>query len=137
MLPSEFWYDTVSGAVGLMGQGTSAFVPAGLDLGGPLPADASYTPGAAHTGVFVNGREITQQELDFLNQLIYFAPGSYVILNDGTAYDVTDPTQSVNLIDLATQQGYHPHSGPLSHYDLTGISVLSDGDFLEHEPQFP
>jgi hypothetical protein len=144
-LPGQFWYDPVSGAVGLMGQGTSGFLPAGLDLGGPLPVDASYSPGTAHTGVFVNGREITQHELDFLGQLISLAPpggitlgngDSYAILPDGTAYNVTDPGHSVNLITLAGQLGHQPHSGPLSTYDLTGISVLSDGTFigiLEHD----
>jgi hypothetical protein len=147
-LPSAFWYDDVSGAVGLMGQGTSGFGPAGLNeapltrnLFAPLPADASTvnTPLSMRTGVYVNGREITQPERDFLLRLVNRAPAGaitlglgnrYTIQSNGTAFNQADPAHSVNLIQLANQLGSQHHTGPLSTYDLTGISVLSDGDYL-------
>jgi hypothetical protein len=141
VLPGQFWYDSVSGAVGMMGQGTSGFVPANLNLPGvpAVPALASYPAGTALLGttqVLVNGRVLTPGELNFLNRLVAplnysLMPGHhYTIQADGTAYDGLDPTQSVNLIQLANQQGHHATRGPLSTYDKTGISVLSDGDFL-------
>jgi hypothetical protein len=140
-LPSQVWYDSVSGAAGLMGQGTAVFLPAGLSLPGvpPVPALASYPTGtdlSNTTQVFVNGRIITPAELSFLNGLVAplhyaMAPGHhYTIQVDGTAFDTADPTHTVNLIQLANQQGHHAPSGVLSTYDVTGISVLSDGQFL-------
>jgi hypothetical protein len=139
-LPSQLWYDSVSGAAGMMGQGTAVFSP-GLSLPGvpPVPALASYPPGtdlSSTTQVYVNGRVITAAELSFLNGVVaplHYAmvPGHhYTIQADGTAYDAVDPTRTVNLIQLANQQGHHASSGPLSRYDVTGISVLSDGQLL-------
>ena len=49
-----YWYDRVSGAWGLDGGPTAGWILPGLDLGGPLPADASN----GNTGVFINGREL-------------------------------------------------------------------------------
>jgi hypothetical protein len=50
----DFWYDKVSGGWGLAGGPTLGFTAPGLDLGGPLKADASR----GNTGVFINGREL-------------------------------------------------------------------------------
>lgn len=50
----RYWYDKWSGAWGLEGGPALGMIPAGLTLGGPLPADASH----GRTGVFVNGREL-------------------------------------------------------------------------------
>jgi hypothetical protein len=60
-----YWYDPVLGAVGLDGQATAGFLPAGLPLGGPLTEDAS----AGTTGVFVNGRELPPDDLAALEDL--------------------------------------------------------------------
>lgn len=49
-----YWYDDQSGAVGLWGGPLAGFLPAGLELGGPLKADCS----GGGTGVFINGREL-------------------------------------------------------------------------------
>src|SRR4051794_4561280 len=34
----DYWYDNLSGAVGIWKGPTAAFLPAGLGLGGPMPA---------------------------------------------------------------------------------------------------
>jgi hypothetical protein len=135
LLPSEFWYDSVSGAVGLIGQGTSAFGPAGL-LAGVLPAvPANASNGTS--GIFVNGRQITTAELTFLQNLIN-DPGDapapmgatqFFVEADGDAGQIGGGVLW-NLITEAQEEGRSPRTGPLSTYDLTGISVLSDGDFL-------
>jgi hypothetical protein len=135
LLPSEFWYDSVSGAVGLIGQGTSAFGPAGL-LAGVLPA-VPANASAGTSGIFVNGRQITNAELTFLQNLIN-DPGDapapigatqFFVNANGDAGQVGGGVLW-NLITEAQEEGSSPRSGPLSTYDLTGISVLSDGDFL-------
>ncbi len=47
-----------------------AFLPPGLTLGGPVPADASGGGQGALTGVFINGRELHPLDVVGLQQLI-------------------------------------------------------------------
>jgi hypothetical protein len=129
-LPAEFWYDSVSGATGYMGRGTNTFAPAGLTLP-PMVADVS---GGA-TNVLVNGRELVQTELDFLQSLVGpIAPGTYYLHNDGWAGSIlpdgSEGDPLANLIQIAQALGNPQRPGIFSTYDLTGISVLSDGNFL-------
>jgi hypothetical protein len=79
--PGEYWYDMVSGAWGRDGEPIAGQMMAGLDLGGPLRADASR--GTAD--VFVNGRQITMGEKAFLEHLCQteVVPGRYWILFNG------------------------------------------------------
>ncbi len=53
----RFWYDTLSGAWGVIGREPAGFILTGHDFG-PLPADAS----GGDTGVFINGRQINMVE---------------------------------------------------------------------------
>lgn len=57
--PGRYWYDRLTGAWGLQGQGTAGFMRAGLPLGGELRADAS----AGRTGVFINGRQLADSDV--------------------------------------------------------------------------
>lgn len=57
--PGRYWYDRMTGAWGHEGHGTAGFMPAGLQLGGALRADAS----AGRTGVFINGRELADSDV--------------------------------------------------------------------------
>jgi hypothetical protein len=125
-LPGAYWYDSVSGAVGAIGQGTSGFLPAGLPLGGPLPADASN----GTSGVFVNGRQLTAAEKAFLESVLGtpIAPGSYFLDANGDAGLQGGPVVA-NLVQLARERGIG-HASHLSTYDLTGLSVLGDGSFI-------
>jgi hypothetical protein len=77
----HYWYDKISGAWGRDGEPVAGQMLAGLELGGPLRADASR--GTA--GVFINGRQITKGEKAFLEQLCQsvVAPGRYWILFNG------------------------------------------------------
>ena len=61
----HYWYDPASGASGIWGGPTAGFLPAGLSLGGKLPANAS----GGGTGVFVNGRELHPMDVWALSQL--------------------------------------------------------------------
>lgn len=61
----SYWYDRRCGAWGREGGPTLGFLPAGLNLGGRLRADAS----AGDTGVFVNGRQLHLQDKLGLEQM--------------------------------------------------------------------
>jgi len=61
----HYWYDPASGASGIWSGPTAGFLPAGLSLGGKLPANAS----GGGTGVFVNGRELHPMDVWALSQL--------------------------------------------------------------------
>src|SRR5689334_14440926 len=61
----NYWYDKISGAWGLQGGPVMGFNVPGLDLGGPLQANASN----GNTGIFVNGRELPSQDVQGLQRL--------------------------------------------------------------------
>jgi len=65
LVKGAFWYDRVSGLWGMQGGPTMGQILPGLNLGGPLRADASN----GRTRVFINGREIHRLELRYLQQL--------------------------------------------------------------------
>ena len=96
----EYWYDRTSGAAGPAGGQTLTFIVPGLDLGGPLQPDAS----AGNTGVFINGRELPQQDLIALTRLVGFVqPGRYFLDGNGNAgYEGGPPM--INLIAASRQQ---------------------------------
>jgi len=79
---ADYWYDPVLGAWGGRGGPTMGFIPPGLNLGGPLQADAS----GGGTYVFVNGRELDPYDLMLLQQLTGpIVPGRYFITAQGYA----------------------------------------------------
>jgi hypothetical protein len=71
--PGRYWYDKVSGLWGQEGKPTIGQIIPGLDLGGPLEADASH----GGTKIFLNGRELSQAEVQILQQLGPVNPGRY------------------------------------------------------------
>jgi len=72
--PGTYWYDDISGLWGMQGGPTLGQVWPGLDLGGPLQADAS----GGGTQVFINGRELHPKEVDYLRGLFgYVLAGRY------------------------------------------------------------
>jgi hypothetical protein len=75
-LPSgRYWYDRISGAWGGDGTPTQGFTRPGLELGGPLPEDATvksggWLSGLTRTRTYVNGRELAQSEGLWLAQVL-------------------------------------------------------------------
>src|SRR5689334_5563418 len=70
-LPSgDYWYDNDSGAAGRWGGPTLGILPPGLQLGGPMPANASGGGDGSVTGVFINGRELHPQDVQKLEALV-------------------------------------------------------------------
>src|SRR5215470_3159647 len=117
----DYWYDNRSGAAGTWGGPATAILPAGLGLGGALPANAS----GGGTGVFVNGRELHPIDLERLQALVGPVPrGRYWVDAQGNAGPEGKPA-TINLVRAAGQQGNGPrppdgqcggHMGPYVTY---------------------
>lgn len=58
----NYWYDHKTGAWGYLGGPMNGLLPAGLNIGGPMPAHAS----GGQTGVFINGRELHARDVQVL-----------------------------------------------------------------------
>jgi hypothetical protein len=115
----DFWYDAVMGAWGYRGGPTMGFVVAGLDLGGPLAADASN----GNTGVFINGRQLPVQDVMALQQVVPMVwPGRYRMDAYGNAA-LENGFPLGNIWQLAQSSGA-PKEGILSTYDKTGVAVI-------------
>lgn len=73
-VPGDYWYDAISGLYGTMGQQAMGMMMPG-HLFGQLPGNASN----GDTGVFMNGRNLTALEVNYINLLIgtQALPGRY------------------------------------------------------------
>ena len=118
----SYWYDPVSGFWGAEGGPSSGQIMPGLDLGGPLQANAS---GGHGTGVFINGREIHPQEYQYLQQQFgSVTPGRYW-LNAQLIGGFEGGPASFNLNQQANNSG-----GSNSGYNVNtyGGGLMSDGN---------
>jgi hypothetical protein len=116
----DYWYDPFSGLFGLMGGPGLGFTMPGLEVGGPLPADAS----GGGTNVFVNGRELHQMDVAALMALGPIYPGRYWLRYDGY-YGLEGGMPLGNLIMLAQQASGGAgsnRSGPFGHLGSDGQS---------------
>src|SRR5688500_4860889 len=68
LVPGRYWYDAMSGLWGLEGGPSVGLIAAGLPFGRMNPR-ASVGSRAGITGVFINGREIHPDELQYLRAL--------------------------------------------------------------------
>jgi TolB-like protein len=100
----EYWYDPGTGASGRWGGPTLAFLPAGLDLGGRLPADASGGGQGVLTGVFINGRELHPVDVLGLREIIgVVLPGRWWVDARGN-YGLEGGPALGNLVLIAQQR---------------------------------
>lgn len=61
--PGEYWYDSLAGFWGVMNQPCLGIIPPFIEeFDHPMPKNCA----AGNTGVFVNGRELNQKDLDLL-----------------------------------------------------------------------
>lgn len=134
--PGDYWYDAFSGLFGMMGGPGLGFTMPGMQIGGPLPSDAS----GGGSGVFVNGRELHPQDVAALGALGPVYPGRYFLRYDGW-YGLENGTVLGNLIMLSQQAAGGPgynrttYSGHLGSDGQTsyffdpnsGCSVISGG----------
>ena len=114
-----YWYDPVCGAWGFQGGPVAGYVLPGLNLGGPLRADASN----GNTGVFANGRELHPYDVLALQRLVGAVyPGRYWVDARGN-YGYEGGAMLGNLWALARSTGAR-REGILSSYDKTGVAVI-------------
>jgi hypothetical protein len=100
----EYWYDARTGASGKWGGPTLAFLPAGLDLGGPLPASASGGGQGTLTAVFINGRELHPVDVMGLREILgTVLPGRWWVDSQGTYGPEGGPPLG-NLVYIAQQR---------------------------------
>lgn len=118
---ADYWYDTVLGAWGVRGGPTLGFIAPGLDLGGPLQADASD----GETQIFVNGRELHLYDALALQRLTGpILPGRYFITAQGLAgFEGGAPLW--NLAQLAAESNVNSSNRWQSR--ILGASGFSDG----------
>lgn len=75
--PGAYWYDVRTGVAGRWGGPVAVFLPPGLPLAGPLPAEASGGGNGRLTAVFINGRELHPSDVMALRQYGPVIPGRY------------------------------------------------------------
>jgi hypothetical protein len=76
----DYWYDNRSGAAGIWKGPAAALLPAGLGLGGAMPAECS----GGGTGVFINGRELHPLDVALLSQIGPVLRGRWFLDADGS-----------------------------------------------------
>lgn len=125
ILDGDYWYDKVSGAWGQHGGPAVGLILPGLDLGGPLAADAS---GNARTGVFVNGRQLHPMDVAALQQITPVYPGRYWVDGMGNVGLEGGPVLA-NLWALAKARNASRGGGSSTWYSKDGSSMVgSDGN---------
>ncbi len=127
-----YWYDPRTGASGRWGGPALAFLPPGLQLGGPLPADASGGGQGTLTGVFVNGRELHPLDVLGLQQLIgQVWPGRWWVDAQGNyGLEGGPPVGNLVLLARARRSGGGGQAWS-KHYEGTtpgqNMNLASDG----------
>ncbi len=116
VVPGRYWYDPMTGLYGREGGPTLAQGMPGLNLGGPLRADASGGGTGALTGVFINGREIHPDEYAYLQSVFgTVLPGRFWMNAQGIAGYEGGPPQ-FNLAAAAQAAGRGGSGGGWTGY---------------------
>src|SRR6516162_5085404 len=93
--------DARTGAAGRWAGPTLTFLPAGLDLAGPLPAEASGGGSGQLTAVFINGRELHPVDVAMMQQLVgQVWPGRWWVDGQGN-FGLEGGPPMGNLVSLA------------------------------------
>jgi hypothetical protein len=117
----DYWYDKRSGAWGMRRGPTVGFTVPGLQLGGQLRADAS----AGNTGVFINGRELHQNDVIALMQLGPVYQGRYWV--DGQGYFGVEGGPALGNLWLLARAAQRS-GGAQTTYTRSGSMFGSDGN---------
>jgi hypothetical protein len=121
VMDGHYWYDRMNGSWGVQGGPVAGFIMAGLDLGGPLRADAS----SGDTGVFINGRELHRVDVARLSQIGPVFPGRCWMDAYGNIGLEGQPAfGNVWAAVRALGGGGGQKEGILSTYDKTGAAVI-------------
>lgn len=94
--PGHYWYDARSGLAGLVGGPAQAVVAANLPL---APMDPCCSNGTS--GYFLNGRQLTLGEVQWLVSVVgWIPPGRYFVNSNGDAGTEGGPV-AVNLVQAS------------------------------------
>jgi len=122
--PGRYWYDAVSGGYGREGEPIAGQMMAGLTLGGPLAANASR----GTSGVFINGRQITDGEKAYIERLCQtpVATGRYWVMATGVGgYEGQPPFFNLAQCPGVPQQGGGARSMSRTYCDPSGACTTS------------
>lgn len=125
----NYWYDDMSGAAGVWGGPARGVLPAGLHLGGPLPANASGGGDGSLTGVFINGRELHPMDVALLQQLVgQVYPGRWWVDGQGN-FGLEGGMALGNLYQIAQAAQQRGGGGGDSYYshDQNGSVFVGGG----------
>jgi hypothetical protein len=123
VMDGEYWYDRMNGSWGVQGGPVAGFIMAGLDLGGPLRADASN----GDTGVFINGRQLHRVDVARLSQIGPVFPGRCWMDAYGNIGLEGQPAFGNIWVAVRALGGGGGHrEGILSTYDKTGMAVIGN-----------
>lgn len=114
-IPGRYWYDHMSGLYGYEGQGTLGQLPPNLPIGDPVKPNASN--GTAP--FYVNGRQLTWAEVQYLSTCMQVIPGRYWMDSQGIG-GVEGGPAIFNVTRACAQARGGSHRGKYG-------SVLSDG----------
>jgi hypothetical protein len=118
--PGSYWYDARCGLYGVVGYPAYGVMYAGHDFG-----SLSSTVSNGNTGVYLNGRELPQEELYYWSQLLgsWIQPGSYWLDQNGNAgYEGSD-VPLVNLYIAAQNNSSSPTGGNGDNFWSTNFSA--------------
>jgi len=129
-----YWYDAKTGAWGMMGGPCAGIMMAGLNVGAPMPENASH----GNTGTFINGRQLHWLDVVRLRMVLPAVwPGRYWMDAHGNFGFEGGPMLS-NIWVAAAQTaqarnsggggggGSFKREGILSTYDKTGCVVIGN-----------
>jgi uncharacterized protein YcfL len=107
-IPGRYWYDSRSGSYGIW-QGPSL----GLILPNHEFGDLSKDASNGNSGVFINGRELPELDIQFLEWLFNAPriPGRYWLDSNGNIGLEGDPTPLLNTYLAYSQHGQYSKSG--------------------------
>jgi hypothetical protein len=123
----NFWYDSRSGLYGMEGREAAGYIRPGHNLG-PLSPRASN----GNTAVFINGREINQEELAFFQILFNGQVQRGRAWLDGTTWNIGVEGNAIPIANLAlavqaAQQRVRSAGSPWGWRDGSGAVGASDG----------
>ena len=125
IVPGDYWYDPVSGLFGSMGMPSFGQLYPGHDFGS-LPADASN----GTSGVFVNGRQLTDSEVQSLSFFTGFImPGRYWMDGMSTVGYEGNPMPLLNLYLLMAQKAQAGGGAPPGGGDNGWSSMYGSGNY--------
>lgn len=129
----EYWYDSVSGLQGRVGYPAAGFIYPGHNFG-EVSVDASN----GNTGVILNGRELTELEVQYLEGILQVErqPGYYWLDSQGNL-GVEGQAPFANVYGSGSSESYvwsssvtgagAGGSGDCSYVNIPGDTGISDG----------